>query len=69
MATINQRFGSKVKKLREQKKMSQEALAAKSHLDLTTINELDNGNRDPILKTIWKIANALGVKVNDLFPF
>ena len=69
MATINQRFGSKVKKLREQKKMSQEALAAESRLDLTTINELENGNRDPMLKTIWKIANALGVKVNDLFPF
>ncbi|MBI2600484.1 helix-turn-helix transcriptional regulator [Candidatus Daviesbacteria bacterium] len=69
MATVNERFGQRVKKLREQRKMSQLALAQKSKLDLTTINELENGNRDPMLKTIWKIANALDVKILQLFDF
>lgn len=69
MATITQRFGNQVKKLREQKKMSQLALAQKAGLDLTTINEIENGNRDPMLKTIWKLANALGVKLSQLFDF
>ena len=69
MATITQRFGQKIKKIREQKKMSQQALAAKAKLDLTTINELEQGNRDPMLKTIWRIANALDVKMSQLFDF
>lgn len=49
--------------------MSQLSLAIKSHLDITTINEIENGNREPLLKTMWKIANALDVKVKDLFDF
>lgn len=69
MATITQRFGGRVRKIREQKKMSQMALAQKSGLDITTINEIENGNRDPMLKTIWKIANALEVKLPQLFEF
>jgi len=69
MASISQKFGHQVRKLREQKRISQLALAQKANLDLTTINEIENGNRDPMLKTIWRIANALGVKVKDIFPF
>lgn len=69
MATINERFGQRVKKLREQRKMSQLELAQKAKLDLTTINEIENGNRDPMLKTIWKIANALEVELSELFDF
>lgn len=69
MATITERFGQKVRKLREQKKMSQLELAQKAGLDLTTINEIENGNRDPMLKTIWKIANALSISLAQLFNF
>lgn len=69
MANLNQRFGDRVRKLREHKKMSQLVLAQKSGLDLTTINEIENGNRDPMLKTIWKIANALDIKLSELFNF
>ena len=69
MATINERFGQRVKELREQKKMSQLMLAQKAKLDLTTVNEIENGNRDPMLRTIWKISNALEVKLTQLFDF
>lgn len=69
MATIAQRFGIKVRKLREKRKMSQLALAQKARLDLTTINEIENGSREPMLRTIWKIANALEVKLSELFDF
>lgn len=69
MATINERFGERVKKLREKKKMSQLSLAQKAKLDLTTINEIESGNRDPMLRTIWKIANALDVSVSELTDF
>lgn len=69
MASISEKFGNKVRKLREQRKISQLELAQKSGLDLTTINEVENGNRDPMLKTIWRIANALEVKISLLFDF
>lgn len=67
MATINERFGAKVRKLREDRKMSQLELAQKARLDLTTVNEIENGNRDPMLRTIWKIASALKVSIKELF--
>lgn len=67
MATITQRFGNQVRRLRERRKMSQLELAQKAKLDLTTINEIENGGRDPMLKTIWRIANALEVNLLELF--
>lgn len=69
MATLNQRFGKNLEKLRKRKGVSQMKLAQKSGLDLTTINELENGNRNPMLKTVWKIANALGMRTSDLVDF
>ena len=69
MANITEKFGTRVKKLRLKNKMSQLQLAQKSQLDLTTINEIENGNREPMLRTIWRIANALGVTLSELFEF
>jgi len=69
MATVTERFGTKVREVRKKRGMSQQDLAEKAKLDLTTINELEIGNREPMLKTIWKIANALGVKMSQLLDF
>lgn len=69
MANITEKFGTRIKKLRLKNKMSQLQLAQKSQLDLTTINEIENGNREPMLRTIWRIANALGVTLSELFEF
>lgn len=69
MSTLIQRLGLHLKKLREKKKMSQLELAQKSRLDITTVNELENGSRQPMLKTAWKLANALEVKLAELFDF
>lgn len=69
MANITEKFGTRVKKLRLKNKMSQLQLAQKSQLDLTTINEIENGNREPMLRTIWRIANALDVTLRELFDF
>lgn len=69
MSTLSSRFGSQVRKQRTKRGMSQLSLAQKSGLDLTTINEIENGNREPMLKTVWRIANALGIKMSDMFDF
>jgi len=69
MASIKEKFGTRVKKLRLKNKLSQLQLAQKSQLDLTTINEIENGNREPMLRTIWRIASALNVTLSELFNF
>jgi hypothetical protein len=37
--------------------------------DIIIANEIENGNREPMLRTIWRIANALDVSLSDLFDF
>lgn len=69
MATLNQRFGDNLKKLRKKKNMSQHELAMKAKVDLKTVNNLENGVRQPMLKTAWKLANAMEVRLYKLFDF
>lgn len=66
MTSVSQRFATNLKKLRIRTGLSQMDLATKADLDVTTINELESGKRQPMLKTTWKIANALKVKTKDL---
>jgi transcriptional regulator with XRE-family HTH domain len=47
--------------------MSQLELDQKAQLDLTTINEIKNGNREPMLRIIWRISNNLDIPLNKLF--
>ena len=69
MSNINQKLGDSIRKYRKKEDISQEELAAKAKLDLTSVSEIESGLRNPSLKTIHKLANALGIKVNELIPF
>lgn len=63
---IKQKFGKKVKELRQIRKFSQEDLALEADLDRTYVNSIENGRRNVSLVNIEKIAKALKVKVKDL---
>jgi len=69
MVTITQQFGQRVRKLRTEKRMSQLQLSQESGLDLTTINEIENGNREPMLRTISRIAKAFNITISEIFNF
>jgi transcriptional regulator with XRE-family HTH domain len=69
MSNINQKLGESVRKYRKKEDISQEELAVKAKLDLTSVSEIESGLRNPSLKTLHKLANALGIKVNELIPF
>ena len=56
---INTAFSEVLRELRELRGISQEALAAKSDLDRTYISLLERGQRQPTLKSISSLANAL----------
>ncbi len=46
--------------------MTQEQLAAEVGMDITSVNEIENGHRNPTLSTIVKIAKALKTKPSAL---
>ena len=59
-------FGLKVKKLREQKGLSQEKLAELANVHRTYIGMIERAERNITLLNIQKIAKALGVKISSL---
>jgi transcriptional regulator with XRE-family HTH domain len=60
-------FAANVKRLRQERKLTQEALAAKAGLNLTDIARIETLRRDPGVKVVAKIAHGLGVPPGKLF--
>ncbi|MDX5629604.1 MULTISPECIES: helix-turn-helix transcriptional regulator [unclassified Brenneria] len=66
---ITARFGQRVKTLRLQAGLSQEAFADKCGLDRTYISGIERGVRNPTLEVIGVIADGLGINLKTLFDF
>lgn len=60
-------FGKKVKELRKQKGLSQEALALLCDLDRSYIGGVERGERNINLINIYKITLALNINIKDFF--
>ena len=56
----------RLKKLRETRGLTQEALAHKTKLSLGFVARLEQGRHDPSLSSLQKIAKALRCKVAEL---
>ena len=67
MSLILEQFGTKVRKYRLKKKLSQEKLAELADLHRTYIGQVECGKRNVALKNIAKLAKALNVSVKELF--
>ncbi|PIP20437.1 MAG: DNA-binding protein [Candidatus Omnitrophica bacterium CG23_combo_of_CG06-09_8_20_14_all_40_11] len=60
-------IGKNIKKFRQEKGVSQDRLSKLADLSLNTVVNIESGgNLNPTIETLTKIANALGVKVDDL---
>ncbi len=57
----------KVRKLRESKGMTTRALAREAGISTETLNAVEHGRRQPQVRTLDKLARALGVEAKDLF--
>ena len=66
---ILQKFGMRLQKVRKEKRISQEELAALLSMHRTYIGMIERGERNPTIRTLYKIAKALKVKAGDLLPF
>ncbi len=60
------KFGSNLRRERQEKKLTQEKLAEKADLDPTYISGIERGVRNPSLLSIVRIAKALGTTASDL---
>ena len=65
--TILARFGSRLKALREERKISQEKFALSIGMDRTYYASVKNGKRNIALENINKIPNySLSIQVSDV---
>ena len=55
-----------LKEIREQHGLTQRALSKRSGVLQGFISEIEAGNKKPSLETAYRLAQALGVKVDDL---
>ena len=60
-------FGTVIKKLREEKKMTQQELADLSGIGRSTINAYELGTRNPTAKRLGKIALAFEIPPGLIF--
>lgn len=60
-------FGRAIRKHREGIRLSQEDLAERAGLDRTYISGVERGIRNPTLKIMQRIADALGVDLDVIF--
>ena len=65
-ANILKIFGQRVRSLRKERSLSQEAFADKCGLDRTYIGGIERGERNVSLKKIAIIAGALNISIADL---
>jgi len=59
-------LGRAIRKARQERGLSQEALAAAADLHPTWISHLESGRKNPTWATVARIAGALGMSVSEL---
>jgi transcriptional regulator with XRE-family HTH domain len=65
--TVYKEVGSRIAKARSKKGWTQEALAAESGVASAHIGFIEQGRRKPTLSTLYKLTNALGISLEQLF--
>jgi transcriptional regulator with XRE-family HTH domain len=60
-------LAKRIAMLRKNKGMTQERLAAESDIDRVALANIETGKRRPTVTTIYRLSEALGVKVEEVF--
>jgi XRE family transcriptional regulator, regulator of sulfur utilization len=66
MTELSAYFGQVIRRSRDARGWSQEALAEKADLNRSYVGEIERGQVIPSLHTMEKLATALGVSVSEL---
>lgn len=67
VATLDpQVVGKVIAEYRNKKGLSQEVLSGLADIGRTHLSAIERGERKPTLETLFRISNALGVKMSDI---
>ena len=66
---IKQKVGQRIRQLRKELELSQEALALKAEVDRTYVTDVEAGRRNVSLEILEKLIRALSISVSDFFNF
>jgi transcriptional regulator with XRE-family HTH domain len=66
MEDVRKQVGNNIRKVREDKKISQEDLALRSDVHRTYISQVERGETNITILTLQRIAIALGIDIKDL---
>ena len=69
MATLKQRFGKRLRGIREQRRMTQERFAEALDLSVDFLSLIERGRNAPSFETLDNIAKRLKMSVAELFKF
>lgn len=64
---IKQKVGQRVRQLRKELQISQEALALKAEVDRTYVTDVENGRRNVSLEILERLIKALNISITDFF--
>ncbi len=64
---IEYRFGKAIRRRRRELDLSQEELAERAGLHRNYISSIETGTRNPSLKNIEKLTQALNISISDFF--
>lgn len=60
-------MGNVIRKLRIKKGLSQEVLSGFACISRSHLAMIESGSISPTVDTLWRIAEALGMKLSELF--
>jgi transcriptional regulator with XRE-family HTH domain len=64
---IKTKIGLRIKELRTQKNLTQEAVAWKAEVDRTFMNHVENGRRNISVESLEKVIAGLETNIKDFF--
>jgi len=64
---IKQKVGDRIRQLRQEMELSQEALGLKAEVDRTYVSDVENGRRNISVELLEKILMALEVSFTEFF--
>ena len=67
--TLHKKVGKRIQQIRDEKKISQQELAAKCNFEKSSMSRLEAGNVNGTLSTYEKVAKGLDVDIIELFKF
>ena len=69
MKDLKIKLGMRIKYLRKAKNLTQEQLAEKINLDITSLSKIETGRNYPQPETIEKLACAFEIDIEEIFNF